>query len=92
MFRSLRLLSKDFGLRPDKSAKVSSREQLTPDNYKELLESTGYKVEHMKAKSYQVPIDGFHYISEFRDWIGVLQESLLKKVNLLFKKLLKKFF
>ena len=93
MFRSLRLLSKDFGLRPDKSAKVSSREQLTPDNYKELLESTGYKVEHMKAKSYQVPIDGFHYISEFRDWIeGVLPGIPLEKGKFTLQKALKEIF
>ena len=93
MFRSLRLLSKDFGLRPDKSAKVSSREQLTPDNYKELLESTGYKVEHMKAKSYQVPIDGFHYISEFRDWIeGVLPGVPLEKGKSTLQKALKEIF
>lgn len=73
MFRSFRLLKKDHGLKPDKSAKVSSREQLTPEDYQGLLEKTGYKVEHIKAKSYQVPIDGFHYISEFKDWIeGVL--------------------
>ena len=66
---------------------------MTPDNYKELLESTGYKVEHMKAKSYQVPIDGFHYISEFRDWIeGVLPGIPLEKGKSLFKKFLKKFF
>ena len=93
MFRSLRLLSKDFGLKPDKSAKVSSREQLTPDNYKELLESTGYKVEHMKAKSYQVPIDGFHYISEFRDWIeGVLPGIPLEKGKFTLQKALKEIF
>jgi trans-aconitate methyltransferase len=73
MFRSFRLLKKDHGLKPDKSAKVSSREQLSPEDYQSLLEKTGYKVEHIKAKSYQVPIDGFHYISEFKDWIeGVL--------------------
>ncbi|MBC78290.1 MAG: hypothetical protein CL772_01450 [Chloroflexi bacterium] len=73
MFRSFRLLKKDHDLKPDKSAKVSSREQLTPEDYQDLLENTGYKVEHIKAKSYQVPIDGFHYISEFKDWIeGVL--------------------
>ena len=73
MFRSFRLLKKDHDLKPDKSAKVSSREQLTPEDYQDLLENTRYKVENNKAKSYQVPIDGFHYISEFKDWIeGVL--------------------
>ena len=73
MFRSLRLLSKDHKMRPKKSEKVSSRQQLRPEDYVSLLEKTGYKIEHIKAKSYQVPIDGFHYISEFRDWIeGVL--------------------
>ena len=73
MFRSLRLLSKDHRMRPKKSEKVSSRQQLRPEDYVSLLEKTGYKIEHIKAKSYEVPIDGFHYISEFRDWIeGVL--------------------
>ena len=44
MFRSLRLLSKDYKLRPVKSEKVSSRQQLRPDDYVSLLEKTGYKI------------------------------------------------
>ena len=48
MFRSLRLLNKDYNLKPIKSEKVSSRKQLTPEDYKSLLENNGYKIEHMK--------------------------------------------
>ena len=47
------MYKKDHDLKPDKSAKVSSREQLTPEDYIVLLEKIGYKVEYIKAKSYQ---------------------------------------
>jgi len=93
MFRSFRLLKKDYNLKPDKSAKVSSRQQLSPDDYIILLEKTGYKVEHIKAKSYQVPIDGFHYISEFSDWIeGVLPGVPLQVGKSTLQKALKEIF
>ena len=93
MFRSFRLLKKDFDLKPNKSAKVSSREQLSPDDYQNLLEKTGFKVEHIKAKSYQVPIDGFHYISEFKDWIeGVLPGVPLETGKSTLQKALREIF
>jgi len=93
MFRSYRLLKKDYDLKPDKTAKVSSREHLTPNDYKNLLEKTGYTVEHMTAKSYQVPIDGFHYISEFKDWIeGVLPGIPLEFGKATLQKALKEIF
>ncbi|MBP05879.1 MAG: hypothetical protein CL728_03925 [Chloroflexi bacterium] len=93
MFRSFRLLKKDHDLKPDKSAKVSSREQLTPEDYIVLLEKIGYKVEYIKAKSYQVPIDGFHYISEFKDWIeGVLPGVPLEIGKSTLQKALKEIF
>ena len=93
MFRSFRLLKKDHNLKPDKSAKVSSREQLTPEDYIVLLEKIGYKVEYIKAKSYQVPIDGFHYISEFKDWIeGVLPGVPLEIGKSTLQKALKEIF
>ena len=93
MFRSLRLLNKDYNLKPVKSEKVSSRKQLTPEDYKSLLENTGYKIEHMKANAYQVPIDGFHYISEFKDWIeGVLPGVPLEIGKKTLQKALKEVF
>ena len=93
MFRSLRLLNKDYNLKPVKSEKVSSRKQLTPEDYKSLLENTGYKIEHMKASAYQVPIDGFHYISEFKDWIeGVLPGVPLEIGKKTLQKALKEVF
>ena len=73
MFRAIRLLYKDYQLKPLRSDKVSSRRQLSPEDYIKLLKDTGFKVEYVKATSYNVPVDGFHYISEFKDWIeGIL--------------------
>ncbi len=58
-----------------------------------LLEKTGYKIEHIKAKSYQVPIDGFHYISEFKDWIeGVLPGVPLETGKSTLQKALREIF
>ena len=93
MFRSLRLLNKDHKLKPIKSEKVSSRKQLTPEDYKSLLKNNGYNIEHMKANSYQVPIDGFHYISEFKDWIeGVMPGVPLEIGKMTLQKALKEVF
>ena len=44
MMRSLRTLRKDHGLFPDKNAdKTGARRQLTPEEYKELLEGRGFR-------------------------------------------------
>ena len=40
MMRSLRILRSEYGLSPDRSAKVESRKQLTPEEYRTLGRGT----------------------------------------------------
>ena len=92
----IRLLYKDYQLKPIRTEKVSSRRQLSPEDYIKLLKDTGFKVEYVNATSYNVPVDGFHYISEFKDWIeGILpgvplecgKKTLQKSLRQIFKEI-----
>jgi hypothetical protein len=53
--------------------KVESRQQLTPQEYSTLLNESGFKVIQSDIQTVHVPIDGWHHISGFSDWIeGVM--------------------
>ena len=70
MMRSLRILRSDYGLSPERSKKVESRKQLTPDEYRLLVEGHGFRVAREEIETVPVPLDGWRDISEFRDFIG----------------------
>ena len=70
MMRSARILRREYGLSPDRSAKVESRRQLTPDEYRGLLEEHGFRVVKQEIETVPVPMDGWRDISAFRDFIG----------------------
>ena len=69
MMRSIRILKKEYGLRPIKSEKVQSRQHLTADEYKELVESQGFRVKLQEIMKVQVPLEGWTHISTFSDFI-----------------------
>lgn len=94
MMRSLRTLRRDHGLFPDKNAdKTGARRQLTPDEYKELLEEAGFEIVQAENFRVQVPESGFHHISGFRDWIeGVMPGVPLGKGRDALQKSLKQVF
>ena len=80
---------------PPKS-KVQSRIQLTPENYEELLNKSGFTVLKKEIENVNVPLDGWYEISSFKDWIeGVLpgipldigKKVLQDTVSSLFKEL-----
>ena len=80
MIRSLRVLKTEYGLSPDKSAKVESRKQLTPEEYISILENAGFNVVVKDIQRIEVPKDGYHHISGFSDWIeGILPGVPLDK-------------
>ncbi len=97
MMRSLRTLRRDHGLFPDKSAdKTGARRQLTPEEYKALLEEAGFEIVHSENTVVQVPESGFHHISGFRDWIeGIMpgvplgqgRDALQKSLKQVFKEM-----
>ncbi|MBC63502.1 MAG: hypothetical protein CL746_04165 [Chloroflexi bacterium] len=73
MLRSLRKVKKEYGLSAKKSDKVQSRVQLNQEEYKNLLIDNGFEINAIKTNRIDVPIEGWHYISGFSDWIeGIL--------------------
>ena len=97
MMRSLRTLRKDYGIFPDKSAdKTGARQQLTPEEYQELLEAAGFEIVKAEKHSVEVPEVGFYHISGFRDWIeGIMpgvplgqgRDALQKSLKQVFKEM-----
>ncbi len=97
MMRSLRTLRRDTGLRPDKNAdKTGARQQLTPEQYTNLLEEAGFENVVAENVTVQVPESGFHHISGFSDWIeGVMpgvplgegRDALQKSLKQVFKEM-----
>ncbi|MFW6174868.1 MAG: class I SAM-dependent methyltransferase [Chloroflexota bacterium] len=82
MMRSLRILNKEYGLRPQKSEKTEARQQLTPDDYRQLLEDEGFEVSKQHIQHIDVPIDGWYDISGFQDFIeGVMPGVPLDKAS-----------
>ena len=73
MFKAMKILAKDYKLRPVKSEKIESRVQLNPVQYKNVLENCGMKIVSTKIRTVQVPIEGWLDISSFKDFIeGVM--------------------
>ena len=82
MFKSVRNLRRDYGLSPVKSEKVESRRQLTPDQYRELLEGHNFRVAKQEIDTVDVPIEGWLDISDFEDFIvGTLPGVPLDKAS-----------
>jgi len=72
MMRALRALKTEYGIMPDKT-KVEARHRLTQQDYVNLLEDNGFKIEKMEVMQVQMPLSGFEGISEYSLWIeGVL--------------------
>ncbi len=69
MMRSLRILKREYGMMPDKAKKVESRKQLSADEYEALLTANGFEVVRKDTTEFKVPIEGWHHISGFSDWI-----------------------
>jgi ubiquinone/menaquinone biosynthesis C-methylase UbiE len=64
MLRSLQLLKKEFGLRPDKD-KVQAMRWLTPDEYRDLLERHNFVIEDMHAEEAQMTCKSWQDISHY---------------------------
>ena len=79
MLRSLRILKREYGLSANKAEKVESRVQITADQYIEFVESAGFNIEVNDLNRVEVPLEGYHHISGFSDWIeGVMPGVPLK--------------
>ncbi|NQW17955.1 MAG: L-histidine N(alpha)-methyltransferase [Chloroflexi bacterium] len=82
MMKSIRILRREYGMMPRREDKVESRKQLTPDDYKDLVEAQGFKVKLTEIMKVQVPLAGWVEISGFRDFIeGTLPGVPLKEAS-----------
>ncbi len=82
MMKAVRDLRREYGLSPIKSEKVEARRQLTPDEYRNLLETNGFQVEKQEVETVPVPLEGWQDISSFSDFIeGTLPGVPLEKAS-----------
>ena len=82
MLRASRTLRREYGLSPVRSEKVESRKHLTPEQYRGLLESHGFRVVRQEIDLVKVPIEGWLDISNFEDFInGVMPGVPLDKAS-----------
>lgn len=69
MLKSLRRLRSEHGLRPDKD-RVESRKQLTPEEYRALLEAHGFEVRIQEIVPTAITRQGWIDISRFSDFVA----------------------
>ena len=82
MLKSSRILRREYGLSPSKSAKVESRKHLSADQYRELVQRNGFVVVREEIDPVQVPLEGWLDISSFEDFIeGVMPGVPLDKAS-----------
>jgi ubiquinone/menaquinone biosynthesis C-methylase UbiE len=82
MMRAGRILRREYGLSPVRANKTEARRQLTPDQYRGLLELHGFQIVKQKIEKVKVPIDGWIDISAFEDFIeGVMPGVPLDKAS-----------
>ncbi len=87
MFKSIRILRAEYSLSPIRTEKVESRKHLTPQEYRELMESNGFDVIKQEIDTIAVPIEGWLDISDFEDFIqGTLPGVNLSKASAALKK------
>ena len=82
MFKAVRILRREYGLTPTRADKVESRKQLTPDEYRNLVERHGLRVVKEEIDSVNVPLEGWLDISAFEDFIvGTMPGIPLEKAS-----------
>lgn len=67
MLRSMQLLKKETGLRPDRS-KVQAMRWLAPDEYRSILERHGFAVEDMHAEQANMTCESWQDISHYAEF------------------------
>ncbi|SVC44930.1 uncharacterized protein METZ01_LOCUS297784 [marine metagenome] len=82
MLKAMRHLKSEYGLSINRASKVESRKQLTPDDYKNLLDKNGFQISIQEIKTVEFTREGFLDISKFDDFIqGTLPGVPLEKAS-----------
>ncbi len=93
MFKARRILRREHGLTIQRLDKVESRRQLTVQEYRELLEGHGFRVEKQEVDPVQVPLQGWLDISLFSDFIeGAMPGVPLDKASMALRKAVRETF
>ncbi len=81
MMKALRRLKTEYNLRPSRD-RVESRNQLTPDQYRELLVAAGFEVKTQEILPSAITKEGWTDLSRFSDFIaGALPGIPLKTAS-----------
>ena len=93
MLRASRILRRDYGISPTRADKVESRKQLTPEQYRDLVEGHGFQISIQEIDTVRVPLEGWLDISSFEDFIaGVMPGVPLAKASAALKAGLRQTF
>ena len=93
MFKAMKILSREFKMRPAKADKIESRVQLTPIQYHDVLENCGMKIINTQIRTVEVPLDGWLDISGFKDFIeGIMPGIKLDIASQCLQKAVKETF
>jgi len=65
MMKALRYLREEYNLAPDKAQRALARQQLTPEEYVDLLEANGFRVREKEVVPVPITLNGFRGISEY---------------------------
>jgi ubiquinone/menaquinone biosynthesis C-methylase UbiE len=69
MMRSLRILARDYSMRPAKAEKTEARRQLSAEGYETLLKEHGFRLGKAEVIQVEFPLEGYIDISGFQDFI-----------------------
>lgn len=69
MLKANRFLRREYGMAPARAERVQARRQLTPNEYRQLLERQGFEVIQQKIDTVEFTKAGFLDISTFSDFI-----------------------
>ncbi len=69
MLKASRTLRREFGIAPVRSDKTEARRQLTPQEYRTLVEGHGFKISKQTIDTVDFTLEGFLDISTFADFI-----------------------
>jgi ubiquinone/menaquinone biosynthesis C-methylase UbiE len=93
MFKAMKILSREFKMRPAKADKIESRVQLTPTQYHDVLKNCGMKIVNTRIRVAEVPLDGWLDISGFKDFIeGIMPGIKLDIASQCLQKAVKETF
>ena len=86
MLKATRFLRREYGLSPVRSERTEARKQLTPEEYRGLVEDHGFRVTRQEIETVQFTMEGFLDISTFEDFmVGVMPGVPFDKASVALK-------